>query len=84
MPKNGCFLIVLLEKILESPLEYKVIKPVNHNGKQPWIFIGSTDDKVEAPILWPPDVMNWLFGKDPDAGKDLTQKKRSAEDEMVG
>ena len=25
-----------------------------------------------------------LFGKDPDAGKDRRQKKRAAEDEMVG
>ena len=83
MPKNWCFWIVVLEKTLESLLDCKVIKPVNPKGKQPWIFIGSTDDKVEVPILWLPDVMNWLFGKDPDAGKDLRQKKRSAEDEMV-
>ena len=37
------------------------------------------------PILWPPDVKNWLIGKDPDAGKDWRQeKKRMTEDEMVG
>ena len=29
-----------------------------------------TDAKVEAPILWPPDVKNRLIEKDPDAGKD--------------
>ena len=36
----------------------------------PEYSLGSTDAKAEAPILWPPDVKNWLIGKDPDAGKD--------------
>ena len=48
--KNWCFLIVVLEKAPESPLDYK-IKTVNPKGYQPWIFIGRTDAKVEAPIL---------------------------------
>ena len=30
---------------------------------------------AEAPILWPPDVKNWLIRKDPDAGKDWRQEK---------
>ena len=34
------------------------------------IFIGRTDAEAETPILWPPDVKNWLIGKDPDTGKD--------------
>ena len=51
------------------PLDCKEIKPVNPKGNQFWIFIGRTDAKAEAPILWPPDVKNWLTGKDPDAGK---------------
>ena len=38
-------------------------------GNQSLIFIGSTDAEAETPILWPPDVKNWLIGKDPDAGK---------------
>ena len=63
-PKNWCFQIVVLEKTLESPLDCKEIKPVNPKGNQPWIFIGRTDAKAEAPILWPPDVKNWLIGKD--------------------
>ena len=58
----------MLEKILESPLDSKEIKRVNPKGNQPLIFIGRTD--AEAPILWPPDAKNQLFGKDPDAGKD--------------
>ena len=48
---------------LESPLDCKVVKPINSKGNQPWIFIGRTD--AEAPILWPPDVKNWLTGKRP-------------------
>ena len=60
----------MLEKTLESPLDCKKIKPVNPEGNQSQIFIGITDDEVEAPILWPPDAKNSLIGKDPDAGKD--------------
>ena len=44
----------MLEKMLESPLDNKEIKPVNPKGNQPLIFTGRTD--AEAPILWPPDV----------------------------
>ena len=68
--KNQGFWILVLEKTLESSLDYKEIKPVNPKGNQPWIFIGRTDAEAEAPILWPPDVKSWLIGKDPDAGKD--------------
>ena len=53
---------MVLEKILESPLDYKEIKPVNPKGNQPWIFIGRTDAEVEAPILWPPDAKSQLIG----------------------
>ena len=42
---------VVLEKILESPLDCKEIKPVNPKGNQSWIFIGRTDAKVETPIF---------------------------------
>ena len=79
VPKNWCFQIVVLEKALESPLDYKEIKPVNPEGNQPWIFIGRTE--AEVPVLWPPDAKSWLIGKAPDAGKDLRQKW--AADEMV-
>ena len=83
-PKNWCFWIVVLEKILESPLDWKEIKPVNPKGNQPWIFIAGTDAEAEALILWPHDVKNWLTGKDPDAGKDWGQKEKGmTEDEMV-
>ena len=61
---------VVLEKTLESPLDYKEIKPVNPKGKQPWIFIGRTDAEAEVLILWPPDVKSQHTGKDPDAEKE--------------
>ena len=83
-PKNWCFGTVVLEKILESPLDSKGIKLVNPEGNQCRIFIGKTDAEAEAPILWPPDGKSWLLGKDPDAGKDWEQEeKRMAEDEMI-
>ena len=53
---------VVLEKTLDSPLNSKEIKPVNPKENQSWIFIGRTDAEAETPILWPPDVKNWLFG----------------------
>ena len=34
------------------------------------MFIGRTDAKAEALVLWLPDAKNRLTGKDPDAGKD--------------
>ena len=85
MLKNWCFWTEVLEKILESPLDHKEIKPVNPKGDQSWIFTGRTDAKAETPILWPPDAKNWLIGKDPDAGKDWRQEEKGmTEDEMVG
>ena len=54
--KNWCFWTVVLEKILESLLDSKEVKPVNPKGNQPWIFTGRTDAEAEAPILWPPDA----------------------------
>ena len=70
---------------LESSLDCKEIKQVNPKGNQPWKFIGRTDAKAEAPILWLPDAKSQLIGKDPDAGKDWRQEaKRVTEDEMFG
>ena len=67
-----------------SPLDCKKIHPVHPKGNQSWIFIVRTDAEVETPILWPPDVKNWLIGKDSNAEKDWGQEeKRTAENEMV-
>ena len=68
-----------------DPLDFKKIKPVNPKGSQSWIFIGRTNAEAEAPILWPPDVKDWLIGKDPDAGKDWRQEEKgTTEDKMAG
>ena len=83
--KNWCFLTIVLEKTLESPLDCKEIQPVHPKGNQSWIFIGRTDAEAETTILWPPDVKNWLTGKDPDPGKDWRREEKGmTEDEMVG
>ena len=84
-PKNWCFWTVVLEKTLESALDYKEIQPVNPKWNQPWIFIGRTDAEAETLILWPPDAKNWLIGKDPDAGKGWRQEEKwTTVDEIVG
>ena len=59
---------MVLEKTLESPLDFKEIQPVHPKGDQSWVFIGRTDAK--APILWPLDAKSQFIGKDLDAGKD--------------
>ena len=75
VPKNWCFWTVALKKTLDNPMVCKEIQPVNPKGDQSWICIGRTDAEVEAPILWPPDAKSWLFGKNPDAGKDWRAKE---------
>ena len=82
--KNWCFQTVVLEKVLDNPLDSKEIKPVNPKRNQPWIFIGRTDDEAEVPILWLPDAKSWLIGKDAVAGKDWGQEEKGVtEDGMV-
>ena len=61
----------MLEKTLESPLDCKEIQRVHPKENQSWIFIGRTDAEAETPILWPPDVKNWLIRKDPDGWERL-------------
>ena len=67
---------MVLEKTLESPLDYKEIKPVNPKENQPWIFLGRTDTEAGAPILQPPDVKSRLTGEAPDARKDQGQEEK--------
>ena len=85
VPKNWCFWTVVLEKTLESSLDYKEIKPVNPKGNQSWIFIGKPNAEAETLILWPPDAKSQLIRKDPEAGKDWRQEEKGmTEDEMAG
>ena len=83
--ENWCFWTVVLEKTLESPLDFREIQPVHPKGDQSWVFIGRTDAEAETPILWPPDAKSWLIWKDPDAGKDWGQEEKgTTEDEVAG
>ena len=82
--KNWCFWTVVLEKILESPLDCKDIHSIHPKVNQSWVFIWRTDAEAETPILWPPHAKSWFIGKDPDAGKDWGQEEKGmTEDEVV-
>ena len=75
-PKIWCFWTVVLEKILESPLDCKEIQPVHPKRNQSSIFIGRIDAEAETPILWPPDAMNWLIEKTLVLGKIEGRRRR--------
>ena len=76
---------MVLEKTLESPLDFKDIQPVHPKGDQSWVFIWRNDVEAETPIHWPPEAKNWLIWKDHDAVKDWRQEEKgTTEDEMVG
>ena len=81
--KNWCFWTMVLEKTLENCLDCKEIQPVHPKGDQSWVFIGRTDGEAETPILWPPDVKNWLIGKDPDFGKDWRWEEKGMTDDVI-
>ena len=74
---------MVLEKILQSPLDCK-IKPVNPRENQHLIFTGGTDAEVEVPVLLIPDMKSQIIGKDSDAGRDWGQEEETTEDEMAG
>ena len=82
--KIWCVRTVVLEKMLQSPLDCKEIKSANPKGNQPWIFTGNTDAEAEAPILWPLDAKSWLTGKYSTAEKDWRQEEKGTTEEMVG
>ena len=68
-----------LEETLESPMGSKEIQLVHPKGNQSWIFSWRTDADAEVPILWPPDVKNWLIWKDPDSGKDWKWEEKGTQ-----
>ena len=85
VPKNWCFWTVVLEKILESPLDYKEIQPVHSKAEQSWVVFGKNDAEAETPVLWPPHVKSWLIEKDSDAGRGWRQEEKgTTEDEIAG
>ena len=53
----------MLEKTLESPLDYKEIQPDHSEGDQPYDFFGGNDAKAETPVLWPPHAKSRLIVK---------------------
>ena len=84
-PKNWCIWTVVLEKILESPLDCKEIQPVHSKGDQSWMFFGRNDAKAEILLLWPPHGKSWLIGIDSDAERDWGQEEKgTTETEMAG
>ena len=60
-PKNWCFWTVVLEKTLESPLDWKTFSSVHPKGNKSWIFTGRTDAETETPILatWCKELIHW-------------------------
>ena len=81
--KNWCFWTVVLEKSLESLLDFKEIQPVHPQGHQSWVFFERTGVETETPVLWSPDVKSWLSWKYPEAGKDWGQEEKgTTEDDM--
>ena len=61
---------------LLSPLDCKVIKPVNIKGNQPCIFIGRSDAENKAPIFWPPDARADSMEKTLMLGKTEGKRRR--------
>ena len=69
---------MVLEKTLESPLDWKEIQPVHPKRNGSWML-------TETPVLWPPHSKSWLIAKDSDAGRDWGQEEKgTTEDEMAG
>ena len=67
---------MVLEKTLESPLDFKEIQPVHPKGDQSWVFIGRTDVEAATPILWPPDARATSFEKTLMLGKIEVRRRR--------
>ena len=83
-PKNWCFWTVVLDKILESPLDCKEIQPVHSKVDQSWVFIGRTDVEAEnsSPLAtWCKKLTHW---KRPLCWERLRAKGERGKDEMVG
>ena len=83
--ENRCFWTVVLEKTLESPLDFKEIQPVHPKEISPEYPLEGLMLKLKLQYFGQLDVKNWLIIKDPDAGKDWRQEEKGmTEDKMVG
>ena len=83
-PKNWCFWTVVLEKTLESPLDFKEIQPVHFKGDQPWDFLEGVMLKLKLQYFG--HLMRRVdpLEKDSDAGRDWGQEEKGmTEDEMA-
>ena len=83
-PKNWCFWTMVLEKTLESSLDYKEIKPVHPKGNQSWIFIGRNDVEAETPILCRLMQRSDSLEKTLMLGKIEGRRRNGRQDETVG
>ena len=82
--KNRRFWTVVLEKTLETPLDFKEVQPVHPKGDQSWVFTGKTLLKLKLRYFGHL-MQSWLVWKNPDSGKDWGQEEKGmTEDEMVG
>ena len=84
--RTDAFKLWCWRRLLRVPRKARISNQSVVKENQSWISIRRLEDtEAETPILWPPDEKNWLFGKDPDAGKDCRQEEKGkTEDEMIG
>ena len=82
-PKNWWFWTGVLEKTLESPLDYKEIQAVHPKGDQSWLFIEKTDAEGEAPKLWSPDVKCRFIREDSDVVKNWRQEEKGTKENEI-
>ena len=75
---------MVLEKILDSPLDCKEIQPVHSEGDQLWDFFGRNDAKAETPVLWPPHQRVDSLEKTLMLGGIGGRRRRGRQDEMAG
>ena len=74
--KSWCLWIVVLDKILESPLNCKEIQPVHSKGGQSWIFIGRTDAELKVQYFGHLSGRTDLFEKTLMLGKIEGRRRR--------
>ena len=78
------FELLCWRRLLRAPWTARRSNQSNPKGNQSWVYITRSDAEAETPILWPPDVKNWLIARDPDAGKDWRQEENGmTEDDIV-